>query len=228
MFEVGGNYANRLGRYTVLEINEPKMTVCYENGNTAELNINIQYRIWENIVAEELVATDRANRRKNGKTSQGTQFFVRPVNLLTAESLTERGSKEQITKDELAAIHIDQGDRLIYYAMESQVYFAVGTITGVAAKPTARDRRADKGLDKTILLLPVEVDARASKIDSAVAVDSMEIESQPSIKEMLTRGDSFIAISEDDFELLAESLTEATEDEDEDEVEIEEEDEFDA
>ena len=228
MFEVGGNFANRIGRYNVLEINESKMTVRYEDGDTADLNINIQIRIWENILAEELVASNRANRGKKSKSSMETQFFVRPVNSLTADSLSARGVKEQVTKDKLAEIKIGQNDRLIYYALESQVYFAVGTITGEAAKPTARDKRADKGLDKSILLLPVEVDARAAKHESAVAVDSVEIESQPTIKEMLQRAESFIAISEDDFELLAESLTEATDEEDQDEVEIDDDDEFEA
>jgi hypothetical protein len=228
MFEVGSNYANRIGRYTVLEINEPKMTVNYEDGSKAELSINIQYRIWENIVAEELVVSNRGNQDRKSKNTQGTQFFVRPVDSLTADSLSAKGVKEQITKDELTEIKIGQNDRLIYYAMESQVYFAVGTITGEAAKPTARDKRADKGLDKSILLLPVEVDARAVKLESALAVDSMEIESQPEIREMLHRAKSFIAISEDDFELLAEYLTEVTEEEDLDEVEIDEDNEFEA
>ncbi len=227
MFEVGGTYSNRIGRYTVLEINEPKMMVQYENGTKAELNINIQYRIWENIIADDEVASNRANQSKKRTSNQGTRFFVRPVNSLTADSLNARGVKEQITLEELAELKIDQGDRLIYYAMESQVYFAVGTITGEAAKPTARDKRAGKGLDKSVLLLPVEVDARAARIDSAVAVDSMEIESQPDIREMLQRAESFISISEDDFELLAESLTEATEEDDEDDVEIDEDDELD-
>ena len=80
MFEEDSNYANRIGRYTVLEINDPKMMVRYEDGNTAELNINIQYRIWENIVADEVVANNKANQSKKRKSSQGTQFFVRPVN----------------------------------------------------------------------------------------------------------------------------------------------------
>jgi hypothetical protein len=182
----------------------------------------------ENIVAEETVAGNKANQNKKSKSSQRTQFFVRPVNSLTADSLNARGVKEQITLDELAELKVSQGDRLIYYAMESQVYFAVGTITGEAAKPTARDKRAGKGLDKSVLLIPVEVDARAGKIDSAVAIDSMEIESQPDIRKMLLRAESFIAISEDDFELLVEPLTEATDEEEEDEGENEEGYEFDA
>ena len=222
MFEEDGNYANRIGRYTVLKINEPKMTVRYEDGTTAELNIKLQYRIWENIVAEELVASNKANQGKKKTSSQGTQFFVRPVNSLTADSLNAKGVKEQITKDDLARLKISQDDRLIYYAIESQVYFAVGTITGEAAKPTARDKRAAKELDNSALLFPVEVDARAGKIESAVAVDSMEFESQPDIRKMLLQTESFISISEDDFELLVEPLTEATDEEDEDEIESEE------
>jgi len=222
MFEEDDNYANRIGRYTVLKINERKMTVRYEDGTKAELNIKLQHRIWENLVAEELVASNKANQGKEKAGSRGTKFFVRPVNSLTADSLNAKGVKEQITKDDLARLKINQGDRLVYYAIESQVYFAVGTITGEAAKPTARDKRADKGLDKSVLLFPVEVDARAGRIELAVSVDSMEFESQPDIKKMLLQIESFISISEDDFELLVEPLTEATDEEDEDEVEIEE------
>ncbi len=226
MFEIGGNYANRLGRYTVVEIHEPKMTVQYESGETAELNMNIQYRIWENILADEELMANRANRSRRHANNQGTKFFVRPVNSLTAESLTERGWKEQVTQQELVELKLGKGDRLIYYAIESQAYFAIGTITGEPSKPTARDKKAGKGLEEFVMMLPVEVEARAWKIDSAVAVDSMEIESQPEIKDLLNRGDVFVSISEDDFELLAEALTEATDEEDQDEVEIDDEDEF--
>jgi hypothetical protein len=226
MFEVGGSYANRRGRYTVLEINEPKMTVQYDNGDTAELNMNIQYRIWENILADEELMANRVNRSKKRVNTQDTNFFVRPVNSLTAESLTERGWKEQVTEQELEDLKIGKGDRLIYYAIESQVYFAVGTITGEPTKPTARDKKAGKGLEDSVMMLPVEVEARAWKTESAVSVDGMEIESQPDIKDLLNVGDTFVSVAEDDFELLAEALTEATEEEDQDEVEIDDEDDY--
>ena len=223
MFEVGGAYANRIGKYTVLEINEPKMVVRYQNGNTAELNINIQFRIWENIQAEEEAIANRVQRKKDRQASQDNNFFVIPVNSLTADSLTERGWKQEISVAELDSLKIGKGDRFIYYAIESQVYFAVGTVTTDATKPTARDKRAGKGLDDSIMLLPVDVEARAWSSDTAIAVESMEIESQPDIKDLLNQGNSFIQISEDDFELMAEAIAEATEEEDEDEAEIDDE-----
>ena len=52
MFEVNGVYANRKGRYTVLAVNPPKMRVRYDDGTEAELRIDMQARIWENISAE--------------------------------------------------------------------------------------------------------------------------------------------------------------------------------
>ena len=53
MFELNGVYRNRIGEYTVLALNGPRMTVRYADGSEAELNVNIQARIWENIVAEQ-------------------------------------------------------------------------------------------------------------------------------------------------------------------------------
>ena len=63
------------------------------------------------------------------------------------------------------------------------------------------------------------------QIELAVPFDSIEIESQPDIKKMLLQPESFISISEDDFELIDDSLTEATEEEMND-ADIEDSDEF--
>ncbi len=65
MFEVNGSYANRKGRYTVLEVNPPRMLVRYEDGSEAELNMDIQERIWQNIAAEiEARESSRAAREE--------------------------------------------------------------------------------------------------------------------------------------------------------------------
>ncbi len=210
MFEVGGKYSNRIGKYTVVEINEPKMTVEYEDGSTAELNMNIQFRIWENIQAEEEIKSIRTSRTKRTIKSEGTKFFIRPVNSLVAEQLGVRAYKEHVLEKSLSKFNISQGDRLIYFSIENEVYYAVATITGKLAKPTARDQLTEQQTDASILLFPVDVDARAFKVESAVPVDGVEYDSYPNIQEMLKNEDTYIPITEDEFEVLAELLTEVT------------------
>ena len=226
MFEVGGHYANRKGNYTVLEINGPKMTVEYEDGSTAELNVNIQHRIWENIVAEEEIKNSRTLKTKKRRAKKGTKFFIRTVDTLAAEQLSIRAWKEHVDISEISKLMITKGDRLIYFAIESQTFFAVATITDIPKEPTARDHLTEKQVGEEILLFPVDVDARAMKVAGTVPIDTVEFESQPNIKRLLTDEDTYIAINEDEFELLAEILTEAAEEEDIEDDEEEDEDEF--
>lgn len=218
MFEVGGKYANRIGNYTVLEIHEPKMTVEYEDGTTVELNVGIQQRIWENIQAETEIKQSRSTRsqRKKG-TRTTTKFFIRPVDSLVADQLSVRGFKEHVLEEDVSKHRITQGDRLIYFAIESQVFFAVVTITGTPTKPTARDRLTEQQSHASVLLFPIDIDASTTKVEGAVPVDGIEFEKQSEILRMLNDEDTYIPISEDEFELLAELLTEASEEEAEEE-----------
>lgn len=225
MFELGGKYANRIGNYEVLEINEPKMLVKYDDGTTAELNMNIQYRIWENIVAEEEIKISRTQRRKSAGGAGSTRFFIRPVNSLVAEQLTERSWKEHTLISDLPAIKLNLGDRLIYFSIESQVFFAVATITGQPAPPSKKDKLPEKHSEESVLLFPLDIDAQAAKLEQAVTLDEIEFESQPKIKMLVLQEGTYIEITEDEFELLAELLTESTE-EDEEEEEEEEEEEY--
>lgn len=217
MFEVGGKYANRKGEYKVLDIHDSKMTVKYQDGTTAELNIKIQERIWENILAETEIKQSRSARTKGSLGILGTQFFIRPVSSIIADQLAVRGFKEHVLEEEVSKHKISKGDRLIYFAIENQVFFAVVTITGEPAKPTSRDRLTEQQSDASVLLFPVDIDARATKVDNAVPVDGIEIESQPDILQLLNNDDTYIPITEDEFEVLAELLTEASEEEDDDE-----------
>lgn len=214
MFEVGGKYANRIGKYTVLEINDPKMTVEYEDGTTAELSMSIQHRIWENILAETEIKQSRSSRskRKVGRRSK-TKFFIRPVNSLIADQLAVRGFKEHVLEEDVSKHKISQGDRLLYFAIENQAFFAAVTITDLPAKPTGRDRLTEQQSNATVLLFPVDIDARASKVERAVPVDGIEFESHSEILRMLNNDDTYIPITEDEFELLAELLTEGSEEE---------------
>ncbi len=227
-FEVGQQYANRKGRYTVVDLNEPRMTVEYEDGSTAELNIAIQHRIWENIVAEEELRSSRA-RKASGRKAAGkaNQFFIRPANALKAEELSVKGWKEHITVEQAPGVKLALGDRLIYYSIENQMFFAVATVTAEPAEPTRRDHPPDSHADDPVLLFPLDIDAQAPNIDDAVSIEGVEFESHPNIKQVLGTMEQYVPITEDEFELLAELLTEVSEEEDDDDLVDDDEEEFD-
>jgi hypothetical protein len=221
MFEVGGTYANRKGKYTILSLNGPKMRVRFDDGSTADLNVDIQHRIWENIQVEEDAkqAARAARASLRGRAySQSTQFFIKPISMLAAEELTFPGWQERVAATGDETKEIKAGDRLIYYAIEPQVFFAVATVTGVSFEAGGKD-------SQQVSFYPIDLDAHAHNLEKAVALDSVELESQPNLKELLKQPDTYFKISEDDFELLAELLTEVTEEEEEDEEEEEEEEE---
>lgn len=226
MFEVGGQYENRIGKYTIKEINYPKMTVRYQNGETAELNINIQSRIWENIQAEEEAkAMSRSARAARSAAGSNNNFYIKSVSMLAAEEMTAPDWRDRMTGFHKSANEMKAGDRIIYYAIENQVFFAVATITGPVYELTAKDRFYDDEVGSQNQYFPIDLDAQMTNLDKAVSLDSVELESVTDAKKVLNQIGFYTKISEDDFELLAELLTEITE-EDDDDDEIEEEEEF--
>jgi hypothetical protein len=62
-FEVGKIYRNRIGEYTVQEIDGARMTIRYEDGKTLKTTVDIQARIWENIQFEHQMAMAEERRR---------------------------------------------------------------------------------------------------------------------------------------------------------------------
>lgn len=225
IFKEGSEYANRNGNYTVLEISESKMTVRYEDGSTAELSIPIQQRIWENILAEREAVRARSSRTRKQKANLGTHFYIKPTSMMTVEELSASSRQDGVPATGKWLATIRRGDRLIYYAQESQVFFAVVTITG-PGKP-ARGRKRSEQEDDAMLFFPVDVDAYIIDLDRAVIADSIELESQPDFMRILANSDDFLEITEDEFELLAEILTEVSEEDEDEEEEDEKEDEFD-
>lgn len=217
MFEVNGVYRNRVGQYEVLAINGPKMKVRYEDGNEAELNVNIQARIWENILAEQEARA--ASSRFLRSPSKDTNHYIKAVSIPPGEELLFPGWQERVVMvpDEGQAQQIKAGDRLIYYAVEAQIFFAVVTVTGemFAADPKQYTYTTD--IDKAYFF-PVDIDAAAASLDAetGVTIDSIELESIPDFGQRRVEAGVFYKISEDDFELLAEALTEITEVEEED------------
>ena len=223
MFEVHGIYANRKGKYTVLAINGPKMTVRYEDGSQADLNMRVQGRIWENIVAEQEAQrakeASRAARRGLGQTS----FFIKAVNIPDPDEFVFPGWHEKVLMAPFEPNEkIKAGTRILYYAIETQIFFAVATITGEPFTVDPKKYFYSVASPKADFF-SVDMDAAALVLTHGVQADSVELESCPQFKTKALMPEAFLEINEDDFELLAEMLTEVSEDEAE-EIEEEEDD----
>ena len=223
MFEVNGTYINRRGKYTVLSLNPPKMVVRYEDGETAELKIAIQARIWENIVVEqEAEAAKRSARSALGASGSKTQFFIKAVTVPSPSEFVFSGWAERvILAPESQADMLQPGDRIIYYAIETQTFIAVATITGAPKTADPKDFFYTVDLERACFF-PVDVDAASVKLTTGVPDDSIELESQPNFRTLELAPESFLKITEDDFELLAEILTEIAESDDDEDLEDEE------
>ena len=213
MFEVNGAYANRNGKYTVLSINGPKMRVRYEDGSEADLNMRVQERIWENIIAEqeEKDAKEAIRRAKLGLAQN--KFYIKVISIPDADELMFPGWQEQLIMavgDD--AQKVKSGDRIIYYALEPQIFFGVATITGDPKEANPKDYFYTIDL-QTAHFFPVDIDAAATHLEHGMRADSVELESYPKFRNMRLSAEMFLEINEDDFELLAETLTEVSEDE---------------
>ena len=221
MFELNGVYRNRVGEYKVVALNGQRMTVRYTDGNEAELNVNIQARIWENIVAEQEARA--ASSRHLRQSNKDTTHYIKAVSVPPGEELVFPGWQERVVMaptPELAQ-RIKSGDRFIYYAVEAQTFFAVVTITGEMFEADPKQYTFTTEIERAAFF-PTDVDATVPDLDHGVSVDSIDLESYPDFGKLHVDGEAFYRISEDDFELLAEALTEITEDEEEEVEEYEE------
>jgi len=225
MFEVDRTYANRKGKYTVLEVDPPKMRVRYEDGTEAELNVAIQARIWENMQSEEEAreAARSARRRRRGPD---LSFYIKTLSLEDEDDISVPGWRERITVVPADGPTLRPGDRILYYAVEDRVFFALGTVTGEAEAGVPTGFFYSEEEAKSLRFYPIDLDEQTYDVRNGVHLDSVELESLPNYRTLLRESDRYLKISEDDFELLAEWLTELTEVEDE-EFEDEEEDEDD-
>lgn len=224
MFEVNETYANRKGKYTVLEVDPPKMRVRYEDGTEAELNVAIQARIWENIQSEEEAreAARSARRRRGPEVS----YYIKTLSLEDEDDISVPGWRERVTVVPAGGPQLKPGDRVLYYAVEDRVFFALGTVTGEALSSVPTGFFYSEEEAKQLRFYPIDLDEQTYDVKNGVHLDSAELESVPNYRMLLREPNRYLAISEDDFELLAEWLTELTEVEDE-EFEDEEEDEED-
>jgi len=222
MFEVNGTYANRKGEYTVLEINPPKMRVRFtEDGSEAELKIEVQARIWENIAAEyEAKAASRSARAARRSVVSNANHYIKIISVPAVDEMNFPGWPERIVMAPPLEgdIKLQSGDRLIFYALETQTFFAVATITGESKSANPKEFFFTVPLESAEFF-PIDIDAVSSKLDKGADIDSVELESQPRFKRLRLEAEAFYSINEDDFELLAEALTEVAEEEEEEEDE---------
>lgn len=216
MFELNGKYANRKGSYTVLEINPPQMLVRYEDGSEADLNMQRQARIWENIAVEiEAQEAKKSTRAARGLSTN--QHFINCITLPDIEELTFPGWPERViiaTRPEDVEA-VKKGDRIIIYLIGPQVFYAVATITNDGVEKNPKDYFYNIE-ERTAHFFSLDIDAEALSLETAVSIDTVELESYPKLSKMRLESGTYLKISEDDFELLAELLTEVTEDDDED------------
>ena len=218
MFEVNGNYANRIGKYTVLSIDLPHMTVRYADGIEATLNVGIQERIWENIVAEH--EAQRPSRRSVNTAGRQINFVIKTVSISGEDNLSIPGLLQRIAAVPLD-VNLQPDDRLVYYAVEPNVFFAVATVTGRPREASAKEFLFGNG-HANIHIFPIDVDAHITDVKLAISIDSGGFESLPNYRARLRQPNTFLPITEDDFELLAELITEIHEEVDvEDELEEE-------
>ena len=219
MFDINGEYANRKGKYTVLAIDGPIMSVRYADGTHADLKVSIQERIWENIVAEQEVAAAKSNKRKPRRADAGKAtvgHYIKVVSIPPGEELMFPGWEARVVMVHNASEteQIKKGDRLIYFAQEAQTFFAVATVTGDAFKADPKKYTFVIDAPKANFC-QIDIDAETGKLESGVLLDKIELESCPDFAAKPVPPEAFCPISEDDFELLSEALTEVSEEEEE-------------
>ena len=64
-FQVGEQYCNEDGVYTVVQLEEPNMVIQYEDGRALSSSILLQARIWERIQDEKRIAAKNVATKKN-------------------------------------------------------------------------------------------------------------------------------------------------------------------
>ncbi len=206
VFEINKTYANRNGKYTVLAINGPKMLVRYEDGKEANLRMNMQERIWENILAEQEAAAAK-QKKKVSRHGPKVSFYIKTLSISEEADLAIPGLKKRQCIAQLDA-NFQIGDRLVYYAVESKKFFAVATITAEPKKGKARDYLFGENMDGKVHLYPIDVDAHVVTEALAVSIEKVEMESVANPLELLIEADKYHALNEDDFELVAEMVME--------------------
>jgi len=225
MFEVNGIYANRKGEYQILAINPPKMRVRFlEDDSEANLRIELQVRIWENIIVERESQADRQPPQiSKSLAASSVNHYIKVISVPVIDEMSFSGWLERVVMASLSGegSKLNEGDRLIFYALETKTFFAVATLVGEAITANPKEYFFTVHAE-TAQFFAFDIDAASSRLDNGADVDAVELESLPNFKRLTLQAEAFLRISEDAFELLADALTEAVEDAEEDDVNDEE------
>ena len=171
-----------------------------------------------------------AGRAARERRENGVGHYIKSLSMEVEEDLTLPSWRERVTVVEEGGPALRPGDRIIYYAVEDKVFFAVATVTGEQMETVPKGFFYSEEEAKTLRFYPIDLDEHANDIRNAVKLDAVELESEPQFRSILQKPGVYLNVSEDDFELLAELLTEVTEEEitdfDDEEEEEEEEGEW--
>lgn len=214
MFEVNGVYANRKGMYTIISVDPPKMTVRYEDGTTATLNMAIQARIWGNIELDMEAKVALARKNKRAQKTPGVNFYIKAVSMVAEEENSAPGWREKTVVARKTGPALVLGDRLLFYAVEDRVFFAVATVTGKGSKKSPKGVFLPAKDRNKLLFYAMDMDGFIRNLSLGISIDSVELESVPNYATRLSQADTFLVINEDDFEVLAEVVSEAVEEDD--------------
>lgn len=211
MFEVGGTYANRKGTYTVLSFNGNKMTVEYEDGETADLKIAIQERIWENMELD----VGKLAASKGAKAGAAKNRFV-VYSIFTDENINNIVGLSKFPLPKEIDKPLETGDRLLFYSTDAQAFIAAATVTSLNG-PSKRRKEGPT--------ISVDFDAQVQSLALGLNQSDVELDSIPNVKTELATADKAMPITEDEFETIFEILAEASEEvADDSEIQEEEED----
>lgn len=210
MFELNQQYTNRKGNYIVTAMDGDRMTVRYEDGTTANLRMDIQFRIWENIRVD-LEGTVKKKPRIT-KSHTKARHYLKTVNTTDGDGLVILGLKRRIAVA-LTTERLSLGDRLIYFAIEPKVYFAIATVNGKPKNGKSKTYFFGPSDNTKVKVHPLDIDAHLSTAEVSISVDRFELESLPNFREKLQTSDAYFAISEDDFEIISDAIVEINEEE---------------
>lgn len=198
MFEVGGEYANRKGTYKVLEFMGNKMRVEFEDGETADLNIGIQERIWENMALE--IGALKAEAAKKKGTKAKNRYVV--YSIFTDENINNIVGLSKFPLPDEIDKPLETSDRLIFYSHDAKSFIAAATITSVNP-PSKRKKDAAS--------ISVDFDAQVQSLALGLSYAEVELDSIPSIQTEMDMAGKAMPITEDEFETIFEILAEASE-----------------
>ncbi|VAW43392.1 hypothetical protein MNBD_CHLOROFLEXI01-5337 [hydrothermal vent metagenome] len=226
MFEVNGIYANRKGEYQVLEINPPKMRVRFiADGSEANLRIELQARIWENIIVERASQADsQPSQISKSLAASSVNHYIKVISVPVVDEMSFSGWLERVVMASLSGEgnKLNEDDRLIFYALETKTFFAVATLVGESITANPKEYFFTVHAE-TAQFFAFDIDATSGKLGNGADIDAVELESHPNFKQLRLEAEAFLRINEDDFELLADALVEAVEDaEEEDDTDDEE------